>query len=301
MERTGLTGYLAPEGFEAQLERELKGVTARHGRLFLAKGPAQPVFWTDNVWHDCVILRPKSIGDAAKQLRAIQRNWWPYEFQLHRRTLLLQEQLPHVAAKPLTFPEPAPAAPLGSYTLLDPNVILAAATCDSPFPNGEARFAEFKEGPPSRAYLKLFEGFTRLGRLPRAGETCLELGASPGGWTWVLARLGASVTAYDRAPLDPAVAAMPGVTAVKGDAFAAKPDKVGPVDWLLSDVICYPDKLLEHVKLWLDSGKARNFFCTIKFQGDAHYHVAAEFAAIPGSKVVHLHVNKHELTWALIR
>ncbi len=67
-------------------------------------------------------------------------------------------------------------------------------------------------GPPSRAYLKLWEALVRFGRWPAPGDRCLDLGASPGGWTWVLAKLGANVTAVDKAPLAPAVAAMPGVT-----------------------------------------------------------------------------------------
>jgi 23S rRNA (cytidine2498-2'-O)-methyltransferase len=300
--------YLAPEGLEPQLANELAAAGARllstHGRLLIAESAA-PVAaaWAQNVWLDVRRLAVTSIGDAARQLKALQRSWWPYAASLHRRTELIQAQLPHVSAKPLDFPAPQPTTPLGSWTLLDENVVLASPSCTSPFPNGEPRFIEYKhgEGPPSRAYLKLFEALTRLGVAPRPGERCLELGASPGGWTWVLARLGASVIAYDRAPLDPAVAAMPGVTSRIGDAFAAKPAVVERIDWLFSDVICYPERLLEHVRLWLDSGLCRNFVCTLKFQGDGHYDAIAGFGAIPGGRLLHLFHNKHELTFALIR
>ena len=41
----------------------------------------------------------------------------------------------------------------------------------------------------------------------------------------------------------------------------------------------------------------RNFVCTIKFQGETDHGAAAAFAAIPGSRLLHLHHNKHELTW----
>ena len=295
-----VTGYLAPEGFLPQLTSELKRVKAVHGQLVLADGPPQPAAWAQNVWYDVETLEIKSIGDAAAQLKARQRNWWPYAHGFHRRLELIREKLPHVGAKPLVFPAPPPSAPLGSFTLAAESTLLCAARCASPFPNGEPTFQEYKVGPPSRAYLKLFEALTRLGARPGPGDRCLELGASPGGWTWVIAGLGAAVTAYDRAELDPAVAAMPGVTSVQGDAFAAKPAKVGPVDWLFSDVICYPERLLEHVKLWLADGACRNFVCTLKFQGEEHYGAIADFRAIPGSQVMHLHHNKHELTWALL-
>ena len=38
---------------------------------------------------------------------------------------------------------------------------------------------------------------------------------------------------------------------------------------------------------------------TVKFQGDSHYGVIGRFLAIPGSSLVHLACNKHELTWTL--
>jgi 23S rRNA (cytidine2498-2'-O)-methyltransferase len=294
------TGYLAAEGFQDQLVAGLSGVTSVHGSLVLAQGPAQLAPWAQNIWHDVEALTIKSVGDAAKQLKARQRSWWPYSHTLHRRTALIQEQLPYVSAKPIKFPSATPTAPLGSYMLTDETTMLAAARCDSPFPNGAPEFVEVKIGPPSRAYLKMFEALTVAGRLPQAGERCLELGAAPGGWTWVLAELGAAVIAYDRAELAPALMRHPLVTFRQGDAFQA-PAKVheefGAIDWLVSDIICYPDKLLKHVKAWLASGFCRNFICTVKFQGDEHYGVIPEFQNIPGSRLVHLAANKHELTW----
>jgi len=293
------TGYLAAPGFVAQLVGELRGVREVHDHLVLTDGPPQESSWAENIWYDPQIIQVASIGDAAKALKSIQRNWWPYAWQLHRRHALIQEKLPHVGAKPLRFPELPPVAPLGSFTLLGPTTLLASPVCRSPFPNGVPTFAEDTNGPPSRAYLKLWEALTLLKRWPTPGERCLDLGASPGGWTWVLAKLGASVVAYDRAELAPNVAAMKGVSAVKGDAFAATPDKVGQVDWLCSDVICYPEKLRDFVHLWLDSGKCKNFVCTLKFQGDSHYGVIKDMRKIPGSTVLHLHHNKHEVTWML--
>jgi 23S rRNA (cytidine2498-2'-O)-methyltransferase len=220
-----------------------------------------------------------------------------YSHAHHRRAALIAEQLPKVSAKPLVFGAPAPQAPLGSWTLLDPDTVLASPRCSSPFPNGEASFVEDRQAPPSRAYLKLWELFTLLGERPGPGERCLDLGSSPGGWTWVLQRLGADVISVDKAPLDPRVAALPGVEVRRESAFGLTPKSVGGINWLFSDVVCYPERLLGLVERWLAAANCRRFVCTIKFQGSTDHETTRRFAAIPGSRLLHLHQNKHELTW----
>ena len=286
-----MTAYLAAEGFLSELIEELGRAPALvHGRLVVVEGPPRPAAWAQNVWLDPVRLEIASIGDAARRLRAIQRNWALYAHGHHRRAALIEEKLPKVSAKPLLFPDAAPTAPLGSWTLLDERTVLAAAHCSSPFPNGEARFIEDKEGPPSRAYLKLWEALTLLGARPGPGDLCADLGSAPGGWTWVLARLGARVLSVDKAPLDPRVAALPNVEHRRESAFGIAPV---PVDWLFSDVICYPARLLALVERWIATGMTRRIVATVKFQ-------ARRFAAIPGARLLHLFHNKHELTflWA---
>ena len=299
MNEVSATGYLAPEGFLEELRAELGEVSASYGRLLISPGAPKPAAWIANLWLDPVEIPIASIGDAAKRLRAIQRNWALYPHGQHRRAALIEAKLPKVSAKPLVFPEPAPEAPLGSWTLIDAATLLASARCTSPFPNGEARFVEDKLAPPSRAYLKLWEALTVLGTHPKPGELCLDLGSSPGGWTWVLATLGARVISVDKAPLDPRVARMPGVEALRESAFALDPRAIGPIDWLFSDVVCYPARLLRLVERWLDAGTCRRFVCTIKFQGVTDHEIARRFAQIPGSRLVHLNHNKHELTWMM--
>jgi 23S rRNA (cytidine2498-2'-O)-methyltransferase len=190
---------------------------------------------------------------------------------------------------------------MGAWTLLDDHTLIASARCLSPFPGGVIEFAEDKQGPPSRAYLKLWEALVRLRRWPLPGERCLDAGASPGGWTWALARLGAKVCAVDRAPLQERVAALPGVEYIRHDAFTLSPADIGPLDWVFCDVICYPPRLFDWIGKWLDSGLCGNFVCTIKMQGGVtdgvDFDTPRRFAAIPGGTVVHLYHNKHELTW----
>lgn len=294
--------YHAAPGFTHHLEGELPEVYRRDGDLLTALGPERLAYWTRNIWRKPFIAEFGSISEAARILRSLQRNWAPYTGRLARRTALIADSLPALPSKPKHFPFEAPAAPMGAFTLLDEHRLLASADCSSPWPNGRLDFAEDREGPPSRAYRKLWEALILTGSLPRPGQTCVDAGACPGGWTWALASLGASVVAIDRAPIDDRIAAMPGVSFVKHNAFTLKPEDLGPVDWLCSDVICYPEALFDWVSLWLASGLARNFVCTIKMQGkDWDRQTVGRFASIPGSRVVHLWHNKHELTWMLVR
>ncbi|HEY1258009.1 MAG TPA: SAM-dependent methyltransferase [Stellaceae bacterium] len=296
----GCTAYLAAAGYSRDLEAELGVVEHRHGRLLIAPGPPKPAAWAANIWLDPQRIPVASISDAAGKLRAIQRNWANYAPALHRRTALIRARLPKVSAKPLVFGEPAPVAPLGSWTLLDAGTLLAASRCTSPFANGEAQFVEDRVGPPSRAYLKLWEALTLLGRRPQPGERCLDLGSSPGAWSWALQQMGAEIVSIDKAPLAPKVARLPGIEHRPVSAFAVDPQALGPIDWLFADIACYPARLLALVERWLAAGTCRRFLCTVKFQGATDHATAHRFAAIPGAQLRHLHYNKHELTWSKI-
>jgi 23S rRNA (cytidine2498-2'-O)-methyltransferase len=294
------TAYLAAEGYEEELAYELGAVDLRHGRLLIAAGAPRLAAWAANIWLDPQTIAIASISDAAGKLRAIQRNWALYAPHLHRRAALIQQQLPNVSARPLVFGKTPPSAPLGSWTLLDAGTIFAAPHCTSAFPNGEMHFVEDRTGPPSRAYLKLWEALTLIGHRPQPGECCLDFGSSPGGWSWALQQTGAQVISVDKAPLAPEIARLPGIEHRGESAFALDPRAVGPVDWLFSDVVCYPARLLALVERWLAAGTCRNFVCTIKFQGATDHETSRRFAAIPASQLHHLFHNKHELTWMKI-
>jgi 23S rRNA (cytidine2498-2'-O)-methyltransferase len=294
------TAYLAADGFVDELAYELGTIDVGHGRLLIAAGPPRPAAWAATVWLDPQEISIGSISDAAAKLRAIQRNWARYAPLLHRRSALIEQALPKVSAKPLVFRAAPPTAALGSWTLLDAGTILAAPQCTNPFPNGEIHFIEDRTGPPSRAYLKLWEALTLIGRRPGPGEICLDLGSSPGGWSWALQRMGAHVISVDKAPLAAQIARLPGIEHRLESAFALDPRSIGPVDWLFSDVVCYPARLLALVERWLAAGTCRNFVCTVKFQGQTDHETARRFAAIAGSQLRHLFHNKHELTWTKI-
>lgn len=294
--------YLAAEEYEEPLAEELtrRGVTvsAWHGRLALSSDPPVHATWALDTWTAPREIPAPSVKAAADALRGMQRNWAAYPAGLHRRMALIDARLPPVKSRELVFPAMAPTAHLGAWTLLAPDRLLASPSKTSPFPNGICRFVEDRTGPPSRAYLKFWEACTLLRRWPTPGETCIDLGASPGGWTWALAKLGACVTAVDKAPLDPAVAMMPGVSVRQESAFSLAPE---PVDWLCCDVIAYPSRLLALLQRWLDAGAPRCIVCTIKFQGETDHAATDALAAIPGARLLHLFHNKHELTFLWMR
>ncbi|GAN56458.1 methyltransferase [Acetobacter aceti NBRC 14818] len=293
--------YVAAPGFESILQKELErlGVTPAfwHGRLAVCEAPPVASVWALDIWTSPEIHTIVSIGEAARLLKSRQRNWSLVPVEFFRRAALIVDKLPPVKAAPLIFPQLPPTSPLGGWTLLAPDRILFSQAKTSPFPMGEVKFVEDREGPPSRAYLKLWEACTRLGRWPVPGETCLDLGATPGGWTWAIAKLGASVTAVDRAPLSPSVAAMPGVSFRQESAFGLEPRNEARVDWLFSDVIAYPERLLTLAKRWIEAGRTARIVMSVKFQGETDFAILDQFAAIPGARLAHLFHNKHEVTF----
>jgi 23S rRNA (cytidine2498-2'-O)-methyltransferase len=291
-----LTAYLAKEGFEELLIRELNHIKDRFDNLVVAEGAAQKVFFAQNIWYDVEAVPFSSIAEAAKLLRARGALWALHPNKYLGRSRLIQEKLPYFSPKPIVFPGNTPKATLGSWTLINENLMLVSTHCLSPFASGQPIFVESKV-PPSRAYLKLWEALLLEGIKSLEGQYCLDIGASPGSWTWALCQLGAKVYAVDRAPLDPAVQALDSVTAVQKDAFSLQPKDFPQLDWIFSDVICYPEKLLSWIKIFIAANPTVQCICTLKFQGDGGYGVVKDFLEIPYSKVRYLYHNKHELCW----
>lgn len=303
-----MTGMLRTE-LSGRLHFNSKPAAVYGELLYYSDFPVDSVKTPDDLpyWARSAMLKPRildfeSIGEAANSLKNIQRNWAPYQYQYFRRANLIQEKLPYINLKPRAFPVKIPAKPIGLYTLISEKQMIFSAETSSFLPAGKITFLEDHENPPSRAYLKIQESLAMANLLngtefPKPGEHCFEAGACPGGWTWVLVGLGASVHAVDRAELSPELMENPLVKFQAHDAFTLKPQDVGFCDWVFSDVICYPERLLKWVNEWLESGLCRNMICTIKMQGEPDWNIIKQFSEIPGSRIVHLNYNKHELTW----
>jgi len=177
-------------------------------------------------------------------------------------------------------------------------VVQQAAAALSRFPAGLPPIASDLDAP-ARAFSKLVEAQLRLGRSIKRGETCVDLGASPGGWTWVAVQHGGRVTAIDRSPLRADLMLHPDVTFVKGDAFAYEPPQ--PVDWLLCDVAAFPQRTLELLEQWLGQRWCRNFVVTTKFRGSEGYELLPAYKKLLRDsgyefQLRRLNANKNEMT-----
>ena len=168
----------------------------------------------------------------------------------------------------------------------------------SSLPAGVAHLARDPR-PPSRAYQKLLEAELRLGRPIGRGETVVDLGASPGGWSFVALERGARVDAVDRSPLREDLMRHPLLRFHKGDAFAWEP--TAPVDWLICDLIAFPERTLELLDRWLARGWCKRFCVTMKFRGTEDYGRVDELKALLAKRagdfaVRQLDANKNEVT-----
>jgi len=172
--------------------------------------------------------------------------------------------------------------------------------CNQPtqrFPLGWHEFAEDKMNPPNRAYLKLWELFSVYNMAPQKNPEVLEIGASPGGWSWVLSQHAAIVHTIDRADLDQKIKNIKHINHKIGDAFKLKPQDYQKCTWFYSDLICTPEKIYETVCYWIKNSEIKNFICTIKFKGACDFEILKKIQNMPNSKIIHLYQNKNEVTW----
>lgn len=196
------------------------------------------------------------------------------------RCRLIQEALTEVLQKRRRHlrrylrPQPSPFTPeeaLVQLMLTSPDEgYLSVARAPWPFearhvvsflPAGQVPLAVDKQAP-SRAFAKLVEAELRLGRRILPGETCVDLGASPGSWTYAAVRRGAKVTAVDRAELRADLMASKAVRFSQGDAFRFEP--ASPVDWLLCDVIAAAERSGDLLERWLEAGWCQHFVVSLK-------------------------------------
>jgi 23S rRNA (cytidine2498-2'-O)-methyltransferase len=173
----------------------------------------------------------------------------------------------------------------------------------SAYMSGQCRMAD-DDAAPSRSYLKVEESYGIIGREPRPGETVCDLGAAPGGWSYSAAKRGARVVAVDNGPLKGGALDHPLIEHRRADAFGFSPGKDAVYDWLFSDLLEDPHKVLQSiVSPWLAGGWCRRFVVNLKFGRVDPIALLEELrdAASPlrgasAVRIVHLYHDREEFT-----
>lgn len=286
-------------GFQHELQKELalksvKVVLATERSLVTEPLTCKPI-WAQDWWPHCQVMPDEK--DSISTLKNIPRIGVYHQTQMHNLAERIKKKIRCLPLKRITY---QPHHPFDfkffSWTVLDGWIIY----CGEPFqrfPLGWHEFSEDKTTPPNRAYLKLWEIFSVYNVVPSPDSKVIEIGASPGGWSWVLSQLAQHVFSFDRAPLAPKIQKISNITHTEADAFKISPADFKDCTWFYSDIICAPEKLYEVLQPWISAGHINNFVCTIKFKGDCDFDILKQFENIDSSKLVRLYQNKNEVTW----
>jgi 23S rRNA (cytidine2498-2'-O)-methyltransferase len=90
----------------------------------------------------------------------------------------------------------------------------------------------------------------------------VDLGASPGGWTWQLVQLGLMVTAVDNGAIDPRLLETGQVKHRRDDGFHFRPTE--PADWMVCDMVESPSKIARLAARWIAEGWCRETIFNLK-------------------------------------
>lgn len=121
---------------------------------------------------------------------------------------------------------------------------------------------------PSRSALKLEEAFMTLltpeerEALVVPGMRAADLGAAPGGWTWVLTRQHLRVNSIDNGPLRQHVLDTGLVEHLRADGFHWQPET--PLDWMVCDMVEQPRRVAERMGTWLREGWCKHAIFNLK-------------------------------------
>jgi 23S rRNA (cytidine2498-2'-O)-methyltransferase len=111
---------------------------------------------------------------------------------------------------------------------------------------------------PSRSTLKLAEALVEFfddgERAKRFGPgmTAVDLGASPGGWTWQLVQRHMIITAVDNGAIDARLLDSGQVKHRRDDGFHYQPPE--PVDWMVCDMVESPSRIARLAAKWIAQG-----------------------------------------------
>ncbi len=283
------------ESLEAELIHLQVKIYIRNDKIFFIEKTNKKFIWAQDHWSDSKIL-PNDYStiqffrslNKLSYYHCIQKNKF-IENKLSQLRIIPEKRISYPVKKPFKFD-------YFIWTNFDSFIIYSENNLKN-YPAGWHEFVEEKEFPPNRAYLKLWEAFTVLPFQIDPLSNAIEIGASPGGWSWVLSQKFNTVYTFDRADLAKQIKVIPNIKHHQSDAFKINPNDFQNVKWLFSDLICTPEKIYETIQFWLNESPVRNFLCTIKFKGPTPFAILEKLLQIPNSTIVRLYHNKNEVTW----
>ena len=170
----------------------------------------------------------------------------------------------------LLSPKDNPGLPRLHVCLLAGDHALLArshAADSAPWPLGIPRLKMLPDAP-SRSALKLEEALLVLlnaderKNLLKEGMTAADLGAAPGGWTWVLTRNRIRVSSIDNGPLRQHVLDSDMVAHLRADGFSWQPPH--PMNWMVCDMVEQPRRVAERMATWFREGWCRHAIFNLK-------------------------------------
>jgi len=151
---------------------------------------------------------------------------------------------------------------------------------NSPLENGIMRL-KFPNEAPSRSTLKLEEAFIQF--IPKhewdkrlsGGMNAVDLGASPGGWTYQLVKRSMMVTAIDNGPMAESLMETGQVRHLMVDGFKYEPQKKNN-HWLVCDMIEQPQRVAERIADWLINGWCQETIFNLKLPMKKRYETVTD-------------------------
>lgn len=143
------------------------------------------------------------------------------------------------------------------------HVGVSSVAATAPWPMGIPRL-RMPSGAPSRSTVKLAEALLEFmpSRKFEPGLTAVDLGASPGGWTWQLVQRGFMVTAVDNGPMDASLLDSGQVRHRREDGLRFRPPE--PVDLMVCDMVESPSRIATLVAKWIAQGWSRETIFNLK-------------------------------------
>ena len=140
----------------------------------------------------------------------------------------------------------------------------------SPWPTGIPRLKSSRDAP-SRSTMKLEEALLQFDVMAhlKPGMTAVDLGAAPGGWTWLLTQHHVRVVAIDNGALQRSLLDSGLVEHRREDGFRFQPKK--RVDWLVCDMVDKPRRIATLVAQWLAQGWCNRVIANLKLPMKKRY------------------------------